>query len=411
MFLAPWITCRQEIASIVSQVVNLTGGEKGDGAGAISPPKPPALGTADHCGDDKIPNDDGQDQRSQVRRQGDGPGAGDGSGAAAAGEGMGAEVENSSRPELLLTLKENLESLGVNRAALKSDNLKGSGAAGSGGRDRVDEGDHSLEVPQRAPATAADAALGAASVAEGDATETLTAAAGRDAASVATAAKTESPGKEKKREKSTPGRGTAAITAGLGGTNPGCGGGDDDRLRFLHESYIARPEPSLLPLYPPGDSFLVCNNGSPRGDNAARRGEMGGGGGGGDSIRAPVEQGGAWTRQSIGAAVSEAATSVPPSSSSSAAAATAADAPSSAQQAGGLANNTGGTATRAPRGVEGSTAVLVRVPHEHFLRMPLSPSMLEDHSMSSYQRALAGLFSPEKRPARVSSLERERGKT
>ena len=335
--------CRQEIASIVSQVVKLTGGEKGDGAGAISPPKPRAVSTAGgnrSCGDRTAADERDHGQRSQVRRQGAGAGGGsDGKGrvvaALAAPRGAVAEAEHSSRPELLLTLQENLESLGVNRAALQRDNPEGGGGSGSGSsrsiRDSVHEGGQVARMPTRGPAAAggADGARGAASGAIHDASRDLAAAAGRAAAGEATALETKpAAGEEKKEDKLSPEPRATAATPGLEGTNPGRAGGDDDRLRFLHESYIARPEPSLLPLYPPGDPFLVCNHGN---------------------------HGGA-----------------------------------------------GGTAARrSPLAVEGSSAWLVRVPHEHFLRMPLSPSMLEDHSMSSYQRALAGLCSSEKKPGRM----------
>lgn len=35
--------------------------------------------------------------------------------------------------------------------------------------------------------------------------------------------------------------------------------------------------------------------------------------------------------------------------------------------------------------------LVVRVPHQHFLRMPVSPSMIEDHFISSYRHGLAGV--------------------
>lgn len=385
---APRMSFRQEITSIVTQVVKLTGGEKGDGEGAISPPEPPALGTADLSGDDTPPDDTGHGHRAPVPRQGV-PSGGDGGVAAAAGEAA-AEVGLSSRPELLLTLKENLESLGLNRAALKRDNLEGAGAgtgtSGSrGSRNNVDEGDDGARVRQLGHAADDDDA-------RGDANRTLTTAAGRAAVGVATGVETESA----EKEESTPERTPTAATAGLSmeGTIPGCGGGDDDQLRVLHEAYIARPEPSLLPLYPPGDSFLLRSDGDHDGFAAARGGEVSGGGGGGD-IGVPDEQGGLGTGQSIEASVSRSATS-------SRSASSAAAAPASAHRDGGRADsNARGAATPAPRAVEGSGAVLVRVPHEHFLRMPLSPSMLEHHSISSYQRALEGLSSYEKKPGRA----------
>eukprot|EP00903_Cladosiphon_okamuranus_P016280 g15013.t1 len=389
---------RQEIASIVSQVVKLTGGEKVDGAGAVIPLKPNTLNTADGGG---------QGHRSGAPHDG-AVGGGDVSGggvAAAAAAGAEREAQLSSRPELLLTLKENLESLGVNRAALQHDSSRGS-------RDSIDEGSQGSRMRQHGHSAAdgADAARGAASGAEGYASRSLVAAAGGAAAGMATRREAESA--EMKKEESTPQERTVtAATTRVEGNNPGCAGCEDDRLRFLHESYMARPEPSLLPLYPPGDSFLVRNHGSHGGANAARGGEMGGGGGDGGN-RAPGEQGRAGTEQSTEAAAFFSATRSPsssspfftssPTSSVAAASAAATDAgPSSAEQAGGLADNTGGAVARSTRAIEGSGAWLVRVPHEYFLRMPLTPSMLEDHSIASYKRALAGLALGEKEPRRV----------
>lgn len=60
----------------------------------------------------------------------------------------------------------------------------------------------------------------------------------------------------------------AAIVAAVVGDDDDDDGNDDDnRLHFLHEMYVARPEPSLLPLYPPGDQFLVhssCRSAGPK---------------------------------------------------------------------------------------------------------------------------------------------------
>ncbi|CAM9163284.1 unnamed protein product [Scytosiphon promiscuus] len=286
----------QEIASMVAQVVNLTGGETGDGAGAIKPAR---------------------------------------------------KVEPSSRPELLLTLKGNLEVLGASRAALHGDDPNG---AGAGGKPEAADGTNS-DVTRRGLA-ALDTSAGAAdagpraATAGGSATGPGAQSAslhdrpvgdgGADgAAARATVDAASSVASESIRESSESASSTKATqirgAAALSEEGARVGSDDDDRLRCLHESYLARPEPSLLPLYPPGDPFLFKDGG----------GSSGGGG--------------------LGFAVSE-------SMAASSAAAKGAGAGS---------------------GEDG--VVLVRVPHEHFLRMPLSPSMLEDHSMSSYQRALAGL--------------------
>lgn len=274
--------------------------------------------------------------------------------------------------ELLLTLKGNLEALGASRAALNRDDPGGDGGGDGGGGgstpgDSVTKSDvirHRQAADDTGPGAAdAGAAAGAAAASDAptaslhghardpaaaaatataDAAFAATAATAADRAARGTPERVSSDSARGSESASTieaaPGQGAAALSEG-----PGRVGNDDDRLRCLHESYSARPEPSLLPLYPPGNPFLLCN-GSSNGSTAGKDGSKGGSGGGsGDDIGYPVSE-----------SVSN----------------------SSADDGVGDGKN----------GV-----VLVRVPHEHFLRMPLSPSMLEDHSMKSYQRALAGL--------------------
>lgn len=187
--------------------------------------------------------------------------------------------------------------------------------------------------------------------------------------------------------------------------------GDGERLLDLHKIFSAREEPSLLPLYPPGNPFLICNvvrgvGCESRNDAAAAQrfvdnnNRTGGSGGGGHANGASVsdtldhgfqvdnyeiEPGG---RRNIagatGSAVVDGSTTAAYSSNDA-----------NNQHLVPAANRPRSTVTESSnsqqRSLSGGGVVLVRVPHQHFLRMPLSPSMISDHTMDSYRYGLAGL--------------------
>ncbi|CBJ26861.1 conserved unknown protein [Ectocarpus siliculosus] len=314
---------RQEIATIVTQVVKLTGGETGEGAGAIKPKERRVRRAENNSGSG---GRSGDLQRQQAEQAGTGTNGGDvrnSGGSAAAGaraRGGGAEAESPVGTELLLTLKENLESLGASRGALKQDNAAlgggggGSGSGGgSGGSGRVRNGDENRSGGRRRQHQPSASAAGGSAA----------------AASLAT----RGPGAAV-----TKSRGSDVTAATDRDANVGA---DDDRLRCLHEAFSARPEPSLLPLYPPGGTPIAASDAATAATTGSCSEERDGSG-----------QASGDTQQMV-------------------------------------TTTTGASAAAAAAGEDG--VVLMRVPHEHFLRMPLSPTMLEDHSILSYRKALAGL--------------------
>ncbi|CAB1116291.1 unnamed protein product [Ectocarpus sp. CCAP 1310/34] len=383
---------RQEITTIVTQVVKLTGGETGDGAGAIKPKETRVRRAEKNSGSGGRSGggqglQTGQAETGTKAAGGDIRGSGD-SAAGARGVGGGTEAESPAGTELLLTLKENLESLGASREALKRDNAALDGGSSGGGRGscggsdgngRVRDGEENRSGARRrqhqpnasaAGGSAASAPLaitgpGAAgtkgSMLEGESTRMGSKA----AAAVAEAA-------------------AAATTESLSGEDAVNVGADDDRLRCLHETFSARPEPSLLPLYPPGDAFLVCSRSSSSSSTtttiSAEGGSVSRARGDGDGIEADVSE-------PTLTAASDAVAAATTDSSSSKECKGSGQASGDAQQIG--TTTTGASAAAAAAGEDG--VVLMRVPHEHFLRMPLSPTMLEDHSILSYRKALAGL--------------------
>lgn len=198
------------------------------------------------------------------------------------------------------------------------------------------------------------------------------------------------------------GRGVSVGIDDTSGHHPAAaaaGDGHHHRLDLLHESLLAKQEQSLLPLYPPGDIFLACTA-STRINTASTcakrdQGEAGGimterkakGGnriesahpapnrypdGGSTSIRNNPDVGGSGI--DIGDII---------------------------MRSGRRGSSDGcvrlpSSKVRSPAGEGGEIRsdeewVLVRVPQLHFLHMTLSPTMLTDHAMDSYKRAIAEL--------------------
>lgn len=233
-----------------------------------------------------------------------------------------------------------------------------------------------------------------------------------------------------------------AVTAASAATARTGGGKGSD----LHELFSAREEPMLLPLYPPGDPFLICNASRVHKSRASSLAHARSAG----EATAAIESTSSWEKRvgdtgstdivvgiegvsvdrtvgSIGVDSSVGSTDGVESTRltagttgagsarkevnvatamQAAAAAAAAAGGAAASQSGHIERKTGAVGV-----IQGATAdgaqtdvdrpwggtreddefVLVRVPHQHFLRMPVSPSMISDHFTSSYRHGLAGV--------------------
>lgn len=173
----------------------------------------------------------------------------------------------------------------------------------------------------------------------------------------------------------------------------------------LHSMLSAREEASYLPLYPPGDPFLMCNAaraGTPvPGQSLTREAR-------GEPELCYVAAGsvvGVTGAKGPEVEINMAVEGTPsPSVTDGLVAVQGVD--------GGRGGRCSASAVKdsqvshdkaklAPRPLEASEmskqhssgrgVVLVRVPHQHFLRMPLTPCMISDHTMSAYRYGLAGL--------------------
>ena len=151
------------------------------------------------------------------------------------------------------------------------------------------------------------------------------------------------------------------------------------KLKLLHESLLAKREPSLLPLYPPGDAFLVCNSSHNR--------DGGGVSSSGSSIlksATGLNDVGDHSGVDGGEIVSSNGRVCDGSSGLG----SPSKAPSSTLSvaAGRRAHEGEGQESPSEEGLR-----VVRVSQLHFLRMNLSPSMVADHTITSYQGILARL--------------------
>lgn len=220
------------------------------------------------------------------------------------------------------------------------------------------------------------------------------------------------------------GDGAPMRASDVGGTEPryrsglaAVNGADDAKHGYaisiqkgveLHNMLSAREEPSYLPLYPPGDPFLMCNaaragasvskdmiNRVRPSDSSVFHGANGDSAGVHGAARScgdePTSQS-SCTVQTKTWSIEYAIPAVPSvererlGELATAAAEDSIPSQGKGECVQGARVDTKMTGENASRGV-----VLVRVPHQHFLRMPLTPSMISDHLMSAYRYGLAGL--------------------
>lgn len=335
---------------------------------------------------------------------------------------------NKSRPRLLSLLQENIKILSEKRAALersKNDNDYGNNSNGSSAAVegmKVLERDSGDVVAVGADAGAGDAFIEreASSVPPGDGP--TSAFEGREAVESGKRLDTirnakplveEVEKNDIERERNSLARGddtTQKLASRSGLQEP----------LDLHELFLSREETTLLPLYPPGDPLLICNasrhkvavvessdvreqNGDGHPGGIVVRVELDRESVGVESVCAEVDGGfGADTvddaretgkiipnaeRAATSARCDEGNTSRSPGSGD--------------EEVNGRAAGEMGIAVDEVQGWAGpkkrrhlsadDDIVLVRVPHMHFLRMPVSPSMISDHTMRSYRHGLAGV--------------------
>lgn len=250
------------------------------------------------------------------------------------------------------------------------------------------------------------------------------------------------------------GRGMSAAAASA---TAGEAASRQDRLseNDLHDLFSARAEPTLLPLYPPGDPFLICNvskvqlnRATPSSQADGSTAREAGTGEGARVVEVSTAQGGRVVRSNKGnsaamgvegvvsaadepgVGVDNVGRTVNVDNSSTATADIEVEkmtqegmgaleemSYSGGSESVGIEDCSAGK--RGGKGADGTAAggaggdgggpvevgadlrsedredrkeiLMVRVPHQHFLRMPVSPSMIEDHFISSYRHGLAGV--------------------
>lgn len=423
LFFLPPQKQRREISRIVFQVLKITGGDKGNGGIAASD-----LGEVTDSGNRRAGTGGDPAKKNTGKVKGD--------------------AVASSRPELLIALKDNLENLGASRAALQrgsgsiDDGVCSKSSNSGGGHDREGCEISGVEIDDVVSAGRAVAATSKTGVEEkngegGPQRESTRVGSkslhgeNRRSPSLQTELrdrigeigvsrfpevdasnkKLKGHGTSIKGVEDSDGAGATAAAGTVGADNTDA---DDSRLHLLHNMYSAKEEPSSLPLYPPGDAFLMCN--ASRDNRVASREGLGAKGAteyqefissmkgdeesksrGDDatnSRKRPTTNDGDIVDQNLDGAAGayRGNSTLEGVGSGERLSSRSAGVEAKARQGLGLGQATEeGQKIMRDNSNDLSGMVLVRVPHHHFLRITLSPTMIKDHNMSSYKRALAGL--------------------